>query len=214
MNDDPDKSAGSGFGPHSDPGGVKARDGFHQKNGADRLPSAYEKMLKLVHDSKEAVEKDALPLLRERMGQAREKVVEMGELTREEAEHISEYLERDIQDAAAYLSNTGDEFVSWLRTDITLIEAKLLDMFSQVADQTSLQLKQWAEQARTTPYRTGEVTGPGVLFCRNCREELHFYKAGRIPPCPKCRGNEFLRLEDYPEAPLEEGQSPESGEDK
>ncbi|OGT90883.1 MAG: hypothetical protein A2286_07770 [Gammaproteobacteria bacterium RIFOXYA12_FULL_61_12] len=183
-----------------------------EKNSADRLSAAYEKMLKLVHDGKESIEKDALPLLRERLGWAREKVVEMGELTREEAERLSDYLERDIQDAAAYLSKTGDEFVIWLRTDITLIEAKLLDMFAQVADQTSLQLKQWADQARNTPHRTGEVTGPGVLLCRNCREELHFHKAGRIPPCPKCKGNEFLRLEDYPEAQPDEGQPPEAGE--
>lgn len=166
-----------------------------EKGGADRLSAAYEKMLKLVHDGREAIEKETLPALRERLGRAREKLVEMGELTREEAERISEYLERDVHDAATYLSNTGDEFVSWLRTDITLIEAKLLDMFSQVADQTSLQLKQWADQARAAPYRTGELTGPGTLLCRNCREEIQFHKAGKIPPCPKCRGNEFQRLE-------------------
>lgn len=182
-----------------------------EKSGADRLAVAYEKMLGWVHEGKESLTKEALPALRERLEWAREKGVELGELTREEAEHISDYLERDIQDAATYLAKTGDEFVSWLRTDITLIEAKLLDMFSQVADQTSLQLMEWAERARSTPYLTGEVTGPGMLVCKTCGETLHFHQAGRIPLCSKCRGNEFSRMEEG-ETGQAEGGSPLSGE--
>ncbi len=166
------------------------------KDGVDRLVDAYERMLQYVHDGVERFEEGALPVFRERLSRARERMVELGELTREESERVSEYLERDMHDAAKFLSETGEEFTTWLRTDITLIEAKLLDMFSQVADQTSLQLKQLAEQAKRTPYRTGEITGPGVLVCKGCAHNLHFHKAGHIPPCPKCRGTEFLRVGD------------------
>lgn len=166
------------------------------KDGMDRLADAYEKMLKLVHDGVERLEKDALPELRDRTDQAREKMVEIGELSREEADKLSLYLERDMQDAGKFLAETGDEFRNWLRTDISLIEDRMLEMFSSVADQTSVQLKQWADQARHTPYKTGEVTGPGVLVCKHCAEQIHFHKAGRIPPCPKCHATEFQRTEE------------------
>jgi hypothetical protein len=160
----------------------------------DRLVDAYERMLGHMQEGVEQFGREALPGLRERLAMAREKMVELGELSREEAERLSRYLERDMQDAARYLVETGEEFRNWLRTDISLIENRLLDSLAEVADQTSLQLKQWAEQARRTPYRTGEVTGPGVLICNACGEQVHFHKVGRIPPCPKCHATEYSRL--------------------
>ena len=51
-----------------------------------------------------------------------------------------------------------------------------------------------AEQAREASfYHTGEVTGPGTLVCAECGKELHFHKAGHIPPCPGCRGTRYRR---------------------
>jgi hypothetical protein len=45
----------------------------------------------------------------------------------------------------------------------------MMDAFSKVADQTSLQLAQWAEVARQMSlYQAGEVTGPGTLVCDRC----------------------------------------------
>ncbi len=164
-----------------------------RKDGIDRLSEAYDRMLELVHDGVERLEKDALPQLKERLAQAEEKMVELGELTREEADKLSLYLQRDLEDAGKYLADTGEEFRAWLRTDASLIETRMLDMLASVADQTSLQLRQWAERARQSPYKTGEVTGPGVLQCKSCGELIHFQKAGRIPPCPKCHATEFKR---------------------
>ena len=45
---------------------------------------------------------------------------------------------------------------------------------------------------RITPH-TGEVTGAGTLVCDKCGEKLHFHKAGKIPPCPKCHATQFHR---------------------
>jgi excinuclease ABC subunit A len=65
----------------------------------------------------------------------------------------------------------------------------MMDAFTKVADQTSLQLAQWAEVARQMSlYQAGEVTGPGTLVCDRCGAETHFVKAGRIPPCADCGG--------------------------
>jgi polyhydroxyalkanoate synthesis regulator phasin len=164
-----------------------------KKPPIDRLTASYERMLGLVHEGVERFEQDTLPQLRERLDQAREKMVELGELSREEADRLSTYLQRDIEDAGKYLADTGEEFRAWLKTDASLIEARFLHMLASVADQTSLQLKQWADRARQEPYHSGEITGPGVLQCTTCGELVHFHKAGRIPPCPKCFGGNFQR---------------------
>lgn len=165
-----------------------------ERDNIDRMVDAYEQMLELVYKGVEQLEDKAIPALRERLDQAREKMSELGELTREEIDHLSIYLERDLKDAGRHLVDTGEEFRHWLRFDVALIEARLLEMLAQVADQTSVELAQLAEQAQHPSYHTGELTGPGTLVCESCSEQLQFHKAGRIPPCPRCHASSFQRL--------------------
>lgn len=160
----------------------------------DRLVEAYETMLERVNDGMDVAAQRTVPALRHALERARETAVELGELTREEAERIAGYLERDVHDAAQYMAETGEELRTWLRFDLRLLEERLFDLFAQVADQTGLQLRQWAEAARDASlYRTGEVTGHGSLACASCGHELHFSRPGHIPPCPSCGGTEFRR---------------------
>ena len=64
----------------------------------------------------------------------------------------------------------------------------------EVVAKTRLELEKLADQAReASRYHTGEVTGPGTLICEGCGKEIHFHKAGRIPPCPGCQGTGFTR---------------------
>ena len=160
----------------------------------DRLVDAYERMLERVQDTAEATEKKTVPWLREALAEARERAVTLNELTREEAEKIATYVERDVQDAAEFIAESGQEFRDWLRFDIALIQDRFLEVFAGMADQTSQALKDIAERARViNTYHTGEITGPGTLLCSACKEPLHFEKTGRIPPCPKCHHTEFRR---------------------
>jgi Zn finger protein HypA/HybF involved in hydrogenase expression len=166
-----------------------------KKAPVDRMTDAYEEMLEHLHDAMEVTKENALPGLREYLSDVREKMVEIGELTREEAEQIAAYLERDIKDAATYLRETGEQLSQWWRFDVQQVENRMLEMFINVADQTKLELERLAEQAKvTTLYHTGEVTGPGSLVCSHCGKVLHFKKAGHIPPCPACQGTEFQRF--------------------
>ena len=161
----------------------------------DRLADAYEKMLERVHDAMAQTKVSAWPGLREYLSDVRDKMVEIGELTREEADQIADYLERDIKDAAHYLSETGEQLSQWWHFDVQQVEERLLEMFIKVADQTKLELEQLSEQAQAASlYRTGEVTGPGTLVCSSCSKEMHFHQTGHIPPCPGCQGTEFHRL--------------------
>jgi polyhydroxyalkanoate synthesis regulator phasin len=164
------------------------------KEKTDRLVEAYERMLKSAHDTLERAEKETVPAFREMLEKARDNMVELGELTREEATKVAEYVERDIKDAAGYIAQSGEDLKKWWRFDMDMVEQRVLEMFSRVADQTSVQLRGWAEQARrATQYRTGEISGPGALICAACGAEMHMHKTGRIPPCPKCHATDFKR---------------------
>jgi len=157
----------------------------------EKMVSAYETMLNRVSQFSDK----AGPVLKDGIDQARETAVELGELSREEAEKIAAYLERDMKDAAEFIVETGQDFKDWFKFDVQLIETKLFDMFASVADQTSIELRELAERAkRASRLHTGEITGPGTLECVKCGEQLHFEKPGHIPPCPKCRATEYKRV--------------------
>lgn len=163
----------------------------------DKLVQAYEQMLKQTHETIEKAQHESAPKFREMLEKARDNMVELGELTREEAQKVSEYITRDIEDAANYIAETGQDIRDWWRFDLELMEKRMMDMFKLVADQTSLQLAQWAETARQMSlYQAGEITGPGTLVCDRCGAETHFVKAGRIPPCADCGATTFRRRTD------------------
>ncbi|WP_428609375.1 zinc ribbon-containing protein [Sedimenticola sp.] len=165
-----------------------------EKDPVERMVDAYERMLEYVDDVIGKAEKNTLPTLKKSLETAREKAVELNELTREEAEKIAAYVERDMKDAAHFLVETGEEFREWFRFDVKLIEGRLMEMFATVADRTRLELERFANQARQAAvYRTGEITGPGTLVCEECGKALHFHKAGHIPPCSQCRGTTYRR---------------------
>ncbi len=166
-----------------------------KKDSVDKLVDGYERMLKATHEAIEETQKETTPALRDMLEKTRDRMVELNELTREEAQKVSDYVMRDIQDAAEYIAETGEDLREWWRFDMQLMEQRMLDMFSRVADQTSLQLQQWAEVARQASlYQAGEITGPGTLACDKCGAETRFVKAGRIPPCQDCGGTTFNRV--------------------
>ncbi|MEJ2387273.1 MAG: zinc ribbon-containing protein [Chromatiaceae bacterium] len=160
----------------------------------EHLIDAYERMIKRTGEFFEQAEQERAPRLRHVIEKVRDNMVELGELTREEAIKVGAYVERDIQDAARYIAETGDNLRAWWHFDVDLMEQRLLDLFALAADQTRLQLESWAEQARqASVYGTGEITGPGTLVCNACGKRIQMHKAGQIPPCPKCHATAFTR---------------------
>jgi len=160
----------------------------------DKLVKAYNRMMERVRHSLDEAEAKALPSIRQSVEKARETAVELEELSHDEAEKIAYYLKRDIQDAGRHLAETSEELGDWLRFDIDRIEDRLLELFSRVADRTRIE---WTELnnelQRDPPYHSGEVTGPGSLYCTSCNEALHFHHTARIPPCPHCQNGTFRR---------------------
>jgi polyhydroxyalkanoate synthesis regulator phasin len=162
-------------------------------NLKDKLIHAYDQMMEHLHTLMGEAGKGTQNL-QHMLDKAREKVSETGEITREEAEKISDYLKRDLQNAGEYMQDSNNDMADWLYMDIELIEWNLLDLFLQTADKTKLELLLLEENAKhVNEYHTGEITGPGTLVCTQCNEELHFLNTGHVPPCPKCRSTLFKR---------------------
>jgi rubrerythrin len=160
----------------------------------DALGAAYEKMFERAAENMHTAEVKSGSLLHKAIDKAKDKAVELEELSKEDAASVSEWLKRDLDDALSYLSETGHEFKEWLGFEKTLLESTTLDLLLKAADKTtvkSLLMKKNIRQAFI--YKTGEITSAGTLICDQCGEKLHFYKAGKIPTCPSCHATTFRR---------------------
>ncbi|MCW8918034.1 MAG: zinc ribbon-containing protein [Gammaproteobacteria bacterium] len=155
-----------------------------------KLTVAYNLMLERARETMAAAGQG----LRHGVDAAMEKATELGELSREEAEEVSEYVLRDLHDAADFINQSGNELRDWLRFDLEVVEQSLADMFAQMVDQTRLELDRLEQRATALgEWHTGEIVGIGTLECKGCGEHLHFHHTGHIPPCPKCHGTKYRR---------------------
>lgn len=167
---------------------------MNQENFEKKLVNAYDKMMERINALLEDAEKQALPTLQHHLDAAKQHAIELKELTSEEADLISEYVRRDLHDAADYIETTGKELSNWFSFDLELVEDRLLELFAKVADNTRLELAKLASQAeREQQYHTGEIPTIGTLVCVVCSTALHFNLTSRIPPCPNCHQTLFKR---------------------
>ena len=158
------------------------------------LNEAYKIVLKKTMEVAHQLEENTGPALHTLIDKTSKSLSDLNELTKEESEIISEYLKRDLIEAADYMTKSKKDFKSWLAVDIELIETYFLKLLEQAADQTKIELNKLKFTAENAEYHTGEITGPGVLMCDKCGENLHFHDSGHIPPCPKCNDTHFHRL--------------------
>ena len=159
----------------------------------DKLIHAYDEMMEHLHELMKDAGKGT-DNLQQLLNTARDKVADTGKLTRAEAQKVSDYLSRDLYNAGEYLQDSSNDLADWLHMDLELLEWNVKDLFLQAADRTKLDLLLLEENAKhVNEYHTGEVTGPGILVCDNCNEELNFKSTGRVPPCPSCHETHFKR---------------------
>ncbi len=134
--------------------------------------------------------------LQKALNNAKEQAVHIGEVTMEEAHEISEYIKRDINDAAEYMMESSAEFGDWLMLDIEIIERQVIDLFLSVADRTRIELEQFQNPPHEpNEYHSGEITGPGTLVCSQCGHNISFITTGEIEPCPECKNTTFQRAQ-------------------
>ena len=160
------------------------------------MVEAYVNLLKFVTKEAHILEDKTGPALHKLIDSAGKNLSKLGEVTEEEAEKVSEYLKRDLRDAATFMEETGSDFKKWIAMDTIdseIIEDFIIDQFKQAADQTTIELTKIKLAADVAEYHTGEITGPGVLICDECGNKLHFSKPGHIPPCAKCKATRYHR---------------------
>jgi len=159
-----------------------------------RLTSAYKNMVEHLRQLMEKAQ-GAKPEILKALDKAREKTVELGELTKEEAEKVSEYIMRDLHDAADFIEENSAEFKDWISLEVDLIEDKILDSLPPLIDETRLALDQFKQRAETMgEWHTGEIVAPGLFECVNCGKKLEMHSTGHIPPCAKCKTTVFKRV--------------------
>jgi len=165
-----------------------------QQGPLDRLLDAYSVMLERTNELVEKAEEQAKPAFESAVERAQETAHELGELSREEARLVADYLKRDLRDIGQQMADSRAELKDWLRFDVQQIESRLWETFASIADRTSLELMRYAGQARKrVEYRAGEITGPGTLMCDACGAETHYDRPSEIRPCERCHGEVFHR---------------------
>ncbi len=161
------------------------------------LEQAYHKMMTRVQETLQHAQQDTLPNLKAHIDAAVDKAIELEELGEEEARKLGAYLQRDVQDAAQFLVETGQDLRAWMRFDLDLIEERLLEVFKGMVDHTREELTRLEMEARAnTLWQAGETTGPGALRCDNCGKVQHFRSPTLLQDCPRCHCSEFTRVWD------------------
>jgi hypothetical protein len=178
---------------------------FHKKP-ANRLINAYNQMMEVMQNAFEKSGPSDLSL-QKALNLAKQQAAQSGQISTEEAHEISEYIKRDINDAAEYMMDAKAEFYEWLMLDIEIIERKVMELFLSVASHTRIELEQLKhnnlrtgkkkpeqpDTDRVHVYKSGEITGPGTLICECCGANKAFLSSNEITDCEHCGHFRFIR---------------------
>lgn len=108
-----------------------------------------------------------------------------GNFTREQAEKVSAFVKRDIQHVVDSTSKGKTNVKE--AVDPKRISVGAQSIFSRILSSTAETLSDWAKKSeQNLEFKTGEVTSPGSLTCKNCGAVIQMKKTAKIPPCPKC----------------------------
>ena len=95
----------------------------------------YDRMLERVQTRLHELQETSLQTLEEEVQKAIEVEYEVEEMTREEADLLGAYLQRDLEHLLHFVEETGEGLGEWLQLDIALLEHTLADRLLSVADQ-------------------------------------------------------------------------------
>lgn len=162
--------------------------GQDQNNRDQEDVKLYEKLLKRVEEAVESGRKN----LDDALKKASEEFTAAGHFTREQSEKIVGYIRKDVQHAAQNAEKAKDSIRE--AVDPQRVAAGAQSFFARVLSGAASTLEEWAQKSeQQLEFKTGEITSPGTLTCKNCNEPIHMKKTGRIPPCPKCHQTRFRK---------------------
>lgn len=123
---------------------------------------------------------------------AKAEMVAAGEFGSEQGERLKGFLIRDLQvtrDAALKMGKTAREVI-----DPHRVAAGMQSTLAKILDIVGSTLEEWGSKLESgLDYKTGEITTPGTLTCKECGNSIKMINTGRIPPCHKCKGTKFRK---------------------
>jgi len=128
----------------------------------------------------------------EALKKAREEASKAGDYTREQVDKAAEFVKRDL----AEIGKQADRAKKALKEAVEpqRVAAGMQSIFTRILIGAADTLSDWAKKAENSlEYKTGEITSPGTLTCKDCGAEMHLKTTGRIPPCPKCHKTIFRK---------------------
>ena len=157
----------------------------------------YDRMLARVQSRLNELQEASLETLEGEVRKAVEVEYELEEMTREEADLLGEYLQRDLQHLMHFVEETGEGLKEWLQLDIALLEHELSDRLLSVADKTlvdTLELRQKLENQEAGHYISGEVATAGMFQCLNCHHMRCLTATSHLEPCEACGSHYYERV--------------------
>lgn len=125
----------------------------------------------------------------EALKKAKEELSSAGDFSREQADKLGEYVRRDLKENAEKAKEAVIKAVEPQRVAVGVQSA-----FTRILTSAAETLTELAEKSeKALEFKTGEITSPGTLTCKECDAEMHMTKTTRIPPCPKCHKTVFRK---------------------
>ncbi len=157
----------------------------------------YDRMLERVQARLKLAQETSLKTLEEEINNAIQFEYELEEMTREEADLLGAYLQRDLAHLMHFVDETGEGLTEWLQLDISLLEHQLADRLLSVADRTrvdTLELNQKLENDDVGHYISGEVATAGMFRCLNCSHMRCLTATSHLEPCDACGSHYYERV--------------------
>ena len=125
----------------------------------------------------------------EALKKAKEELSSAGDFSREQADKLGEYVRRDLKENADKAKDAVIKAVEPQRVAVGVQSG-----FTRILTSAAETLTELAEKSeKALEFKTGEITSPGTLTCKECDAEMHMTKTTRIPPCPKCHKTVFRK---------------------
>jgi len=136
--------------------------------------------------------KEGKKTLDEALKKAKDEIAAGGEYSKEKAEKVASYLRRDLAEVGKKALQARDAVLEAVepRRVVAGMQSGLAKLLGTAADLLS-ELAGKSEQV--LEFKTGEVTSPGTLTCKDCGKEMHIKTTGKIPPCPQCHKTVFRK---------------------
>ena len=158
---------------------------------------AYDRMLERVQARLSNMEETTRDTLQEEVERAVEFEQELEEMTRDEADLLGTYLQRDLEHLLHFVEETGEGVGEWLQLDISMLEHQLANVLFSVADKTridTLELNQKLESHGPSQYISGEVATAGMFKCLNCGHMRCLTATNHLEPCDACGSHYYERV--------------------